>query len=217
MLKRSAVVVGILAAVMAGIGIQQAMAQETSAPKAPAATAAPAASVTATAAVTPTVSAPAAPTPSGPPGGPGMLRDPEAMKQMAEKMRTAAMDRFKEQLGSTDDEWKILQPRLEKVMTLAIQSRLGGTSMGGMGFMMGMARRLGGADTGPSEIDTAGQNLQKLLADKDSKPEDIKAALSTLREARAKARAELETAQKELREVLTMRQEAQLVSMGLLD
>ena len=44
-----------------------------------------------------------------------------------------------------------------------------------------------------------------------------KTKLKTLREARDKARAELQTAQKELKEVLTQRQEATLVSLGMLE
>lgn len=44
-----------------------------------------------------------------------------------------------------------------------------------------------------------------------------KAALTALREARAKAREELEKAQKELKDLLTLKQEARLVTMGLLE
>ncbi len=47
--------------------------------------------------------------------------------------------------------------------------------------------------------------------------EELKAKLAALRDARAKARADLEAAQKDLQEVLTPRQEAVLVAMGMIE
>ena len=142
-------------------------------------------------------------------------RDPQQMRQQM-------MDRMKEQLGVNDEEWKVMQPLLEKVMTLSREAR-----GGGMGGMMGGRRggRPGGDNNAApppgarpqSDIQKASDALQKLLNDKDSKPEQIKAALATYREVRAKARAALEAAQTKLREICNMRQEARLVSMGMLD
>ena len=52
---------------------------------------------------------------------------------------------MKENFGATDDEWKVLQPKIEKVMTLRMQA-------GGMGGMMmgggGRGRRGGGDGNG---------------------------------------------------------------------
>jgi len=59
--------------------------------------------------------------------------------------------------------------------------------------------------------------LQTVLENKDASPEEIKAKLNALRTTRAKREAELKTAREELRKVLTLRQEAQLVLMGMLD
>ena len=149
-------------------------------------------------------------------------RDPAQMQQRMEQFRQQMADRMKQSLGATDEEWKALQPRIEKVQTLSRQAR-----GGGMGFMM-MGGRRGGPGNRPqgdrpqsdrpqSEVEKKSEALQKILDNKEAKVEEIKAALTALREARAKARAELETAQKELREVVTVRQEAQLVTLGLLD
>jgi predicted S18 family serine protease len=66
-------------------------------------------------------------------------------------------------------------------------------------------------------VEKKAQELSTLLQNKDAKPEDIKAALAAYRDARTKAKAELEKAQKDLRDLLTVRQEAVLVSMGTLD
>ena len=51
----------------------------------------------------------------------------------------------------------------------------------------------------------------------EAKRKEIKSKLTVLRKAREKAKRELAKAQKELSELLTVRQEAQLVLMGLLD
>ena len=58
--------------------------------------------------------------------------------------------------------------------------------------------------------------MSKVLDNKDAAPAEIKTALQALRDARAKAETALEAAQKELKEVLTVRQEAVLVQRGLL-
>jgi hypothetical protein len=159
--------------------------------------------------------APAAPaaTNAGAPGG----RDPEQMRQRMEQFRQQMSDRMKQAFGATDEEWKVLQPKIEKVQTLARQSR-----GGRMGFMGGRGR--GGNDRGgppsdrsQSEVEKKAEALQKVLDNKEAKVEEIKAALTGLREARATAKKELEAAQKDLREVLTVRQEAQCVAMGLLE
>ena len=158
-------------------------------------------------------------------------RDPEQMRQRMEQFRQQMGDRMKQALGVNDEEWKILQPKIEKVQTLARQTRGGG--MGGMAAMFGRRNRPGGEGDAnrppdanrapdpnrppPSDVETKAQALQKVLENKEAKPEEIKTALAALREAKAKARQELETAQKELREVVTVRQEAQLVTMSILE
>ncbi len=66
-------------------------------------------------------------------------------------------------------------------------------------------------------VRTASQDLQKTLENKDSKPEEIKAKLDALREAKTKAKTDLTAAQADLKGVLTQRQEAVLVEAGLLE
>ena len=200
MLRRSAVMFAVallIGAVWAGQAVN---AQDAPPPPAPGANAAP---------------------PPGGQGGPGGGRDPAQMQARMEQFRQQMADRIKQNLGVTDEEWKVLQPKLEKVQTLARQSRGGG----GMGQMFGRGGRGGGgsgatqqsSDRPQTEVEKKGEALQKVLENKEAKAEEIKAALGGLREARAAAKKELEGAQKELREVLTVRQEAQCVSMGLLE
>ncbi len=159
-------------------------------------------------------------------GAAGMRNfDPERMQQMMQQ-------RMQEQLGVSDAEWTILGPRLMKVMNLSRQVNAG---PGGM-FRMGMGRRGGpqgdqpgpggpGArgprgpfgPTEPTEVDKASDALETTLENAAATPEEIKAKLTALRAAKEKAKAELATAQKDLREVLSLRQEAQLVLMGMLN
>ncbi len=141
------------------------------------------------------------------------------------QMRQRMMDRMKDTLGATDEEWKALGPKVEKVMTLSMDAR------GGIGMMMGrgmMGRNRGGQDASSrpardnqsqpqSEVAKATQALSAVLDKGDAAPDEIKTALTKLRDIKAKAKTDLEAAQKDLREVLSVRQEARLVMMGMLD
>jgi len=145
--------------------------------------------------------------------GPGNF-DPAAMRQrMAERIKDA--------LGVKDDaEWAVLQPRIEKVQSLLRDAS-------GFGGMFGMRRRGPaegpGAAGGPagvqpqSEVAKAAQALQDVLDNEQATADQIKAKLTALREAREKAKQELAQAREALRELVTPRQEAQLVLMGILD
>ena len=137
------------------------------------------------------------------------------------EMRARMEARMKEQLGVSDDEWKVLQPKVEKVMNAQRDARAGG----GGGFGGGGGRRGGGgggggggADNQPqSAVAKAQADLRTTLENQNASAQEINAKLTALREARAKAKGELEAAQKELKEVLTARQEAVFVSMGMLE
>jgi hypothetical protein len=161
---------------------------------------------------------------AAPPGGadPGRGGDrPGRGNFDPNQFRQRMMDRMKETLGATDEEMKALAPRIEKVQTLQRDARGGG----GMGGMFGRGGRGGPGGGGPggtaapeptTDVGKTSQALSKVLENKEAKADDIKLALQAYRDARAKAEAALEQAQKELREVLTVRQEAQFVMMGLL-
>ena len=157
------------------------------------------------------------------PGGPRGQFDPERMRQIMN-------DRLKEALGASDAEWKVIEPRLTKVMTLNRQAS-GGPGRGMMGMFFGGRRgpQGGPSDRRPGErpgpqgdreltaVEKAGEALRTTLENEAATPDDIKAKLTALRTAREKTRQELAKAQKELRQILTLRQEAQLVLMGQLN
>lgn len=159
--------------------------------------------------------APAQPGPGGPGGGPG---GPGGRARMSpEQMRERMADRMKEALGVNDEEWKALAPKVEKVQQLQFQTMMGRGRMFGRG---GPGAGVGpgfGANMPSNPVLDATRALQTTLENKDSTPDQIKAKLTALRDARAKSREELTVAQNELKELLTQRQEAVLVSMGMLE
>lgn len=136
-----------------------------------------------------------------------------------EEFRAAQAKRTQEALGVTDAEWAVLAPKVEKVQTLQFQSMAGrfGGGRGGRGGGPGGGGPGGAAAAPTTPVSEATAALQTLLENKDATPEQIKAKLTALRDARAKAKEELTKAQAELREVLSVRQEAILVERGLLD
>jgi len=150
----------------------------------------------------------------------GNRRDPAQMRQERN-------DRMKELLGASDEEWKLLQPQIEKVQTLqrSASSRSGfgllfnngnngdNGGRGGRGFRGGQQPD----NTPPSAVEEKSKELAAAIQNKDTKPEEYKAKLAAFREARNQAKANLTKAQESLREVVTVRQEAVLVELGLLD
>lgn len=137
--------------------------------------------------------------------GPGQAGrfDPE---QMRERMR----ETWKQRLKATDEEWAVIEPLITKV-TEARRMTRPPAGRGGPGG----ARPPEGAED--SALRKATDALRQAVEDEAAPPETLKARLDELRAARAAAEAELKKAQDELRGVLTVRQEAQLVLMGLLD
>lgn len=149
-----------------------------------------------------------------PPGGAQQQRgrfDPAAMNQRL-------LDRMKEMLQIGDEDWKVIQPVIEKVQTLSREvdsgaARMGFVQRGGRGG----PNRPADATTELSGVAKALQEVQKVLENEAATPEEIRAKLKALREAREKAKQDLAKARESLRELLSLRQEAQLVLMGLLD
>ena len=128
--------------------------------------------------------------------------------------RQQAMNRLKEELKAPDDEWKVLEPKLSKVMDAQRDVR-SGSMMGGPG---GGGRRGGGGDNQPqTEYAKAANDLRELLRQENPSVDQINSRLAAYRAARTKAEGNLKTARSELTEILTERQEAVLVASGMLE
>ena len=128
------------------------------------------------------------------------------------------LNRTKERLAASEEEWQVLKPKIEKVWTAQaaanpMSGMFGGRGRGGDGG----GDRGGNDNRQRSAAETAARELRDTLENKEAAADQIAAKLAALREARAKAKGELESAQKDLKEVLTPRQEAVMVSLGTLD
>jgi len=148
------------------------------------------------------------------------------------QMQQRRAEFMKQQLGASDDEWKVIEPRLNKVMELNRDAMAGGR--GGM-FGFGGMRPGRGGDQGatarggerprfpgqenrqPSAVEKAADTLSTTLENQSASPETIKQQLTALRAARTKAQNDLAAAQQELRQILSLRQEAVLVLNGTLN
>src|SRR5258705_1608224 len=146
-----------------------------------------------------------------------------------EQMRQRMMERYRESLEiKSDDEWKAIEPRITKVMDARRDIGFpGGFGRGGCGGPGGGRRGgdgggAGGNDQGGGrprgfggEPNPDAEALQKAIEAKASN-DDIKAKLAKYRESRKTKEANLAKAQDDLRKVLSVRQEASAVLMGLL-
>ena len=135
------------------------------------------------------------------------------------EFRQRAMERMREQFEVKDDsEWKVIETRIGKVMEAQRDSRMGGGfNRGGFAGRRGGDGQDGGRRGGPfgGETSPEADSLQKAVEAKASS-EELKSKLAKYREARKAKEAALEKAQDDLRKVLTARQEATAVLMGLL-
>lgn len=127
------------------------------------------------------------------------------------------MDNVKERLAFTNDtEWAVVQPLVQKVFDTRRD-----VGFAGMGLLR--AGRGGPGGGGDNQRRNAfnqqppeAEALQKALDDK-APAAQVKAALEKYRAVHKDKQAKLEQAQQDLRKVLTTRQEAQAVLLGLLN
>ena len=98
------------------------------------------------------------------------------------------IDDLKEQLGVNDEEWSVLKPALEKLTTRPEQPA-----------------------TDPVD------DLRKVLENKEATAEEIKAKVTAVRDQHTKRDADRKAAREAVRELVTPRQEAILITQGLLD
>lgn len=136
-------------------------------------------------------------------GGPGGGFDPAQFEQrMLEQTR-------KDLSVTNDDEWAAIQPLVQKVMEARREARGGGPGM------FGPPGGPGGRGGTSAQASSEQQALQKAI-DADAPVPQIKDALAKCRAAHQDKQAKLEAAQKNLKNVLSVKQEAEAVLLGLL-
>ena len=153
-------------------------------------------------------------------------------KELQEKVAKIRKEflREKSALGVTEEQWKVIKPKLEKIRQLREQANsfVGAFLAGGSSdrrkkeVVPTWQWKRPWKDKAPSEL-TEAQKLAKelivLVEKKNTSNESFRNKIAALRKARskeAKLEKQLSEAQKELREILTTRQEAALVLMGRL-
>jgi hypothetical protein len=140
-------------------------------------------------------------------GGPGGNFDPAQFQQRM-------MDQIRQNLNVTnDDEWAAIQPLVQKVMDARREAGPGGgMGMPGPGGPPGGS---GGRGRPGAQASSEQQALQKAIDD-DAPVPQIKDALAKCRATRKDKQAKLAAAQTDLQSVLSVKQEAQAVLLGLL-
>ena len=155
-------------------------------------------------------------------GGPGRNRgggDPS-------QFQARRMERYREQLEvKKDDEWKVVQQRIERVLAAESELRLAGfggayrrDSTNNVAPLQRTANRGGRSNRGPrttSELNPDVVALESAL-DSNAPPEEIKARLAKFRDMLKQKEASLGKARDELRQILSIRQEALAIRAGLL-
>ena len=119
------------------------------------------------------------------------------------RFRERMMQHVRDQLDATEQEWQVIQPLVDEVITRRREvNRSPGT---------GRRRR----QDEPQQETTA--TLRTTIDNPASTPADLQAALQQFRASRRQQQAALEKAQDMLTRALTVRQEATLVLMGILE
>jgi hypothetical protein len=161
---------------------------------------------------------------SGAPGAPGGR--PGRGNWDPEQMRQRMMERVREQLAVKDDaEWSVIESRIKKISDsrFGMGRGMGGPggpggpggqgAPGGQGGQGGQGGRQGRGGFGQANPDA--EVLQSAL-DSGASADDIKVKLTAYRAAAKVKEVQLEKAQDELRQLLSVKQEARAVLLGLL-
>jgi hypothetical protein len=174
--------------------------------------------------------------------GPDGQIDPNMVQQFLQQIEQRQLDNIKDQLGATDDEFTVLQPKILKLLEMQFSNTVtqyagqisaavgpGGAPGGGPGGPGGPGGGRGGFGGGggfmaaiqaalpPNELQQAAAALKMVLDDKDSSPDLIAAKLAEYRAAKVAANDQMVQAQNDFKSLLTQRQEGAMVLQGLIN
>jgi hypothetical protein len=138
-------------------------------------------------------------------------------------MRQQMMARYREQLAIKDDaEWGVIEGRINKINEARRNTARGfggfggrGGGPGGQGGPGGPGGGQGGRGGWGGQPNPEAEALQRAL-DGGASADDVKAKLAAYRASQKQKEAALDKAQDDLRQVLSVKQEATAVLMGLL-
>jgi len=130
--------------------------------------------------------------------------------------RQEMLDALKEKLEMSDDDFKALSPKIEKALD-AKQKMSTGAGMNWSSMNGGkLVYKVSEAKV-DSEPGKAMQDVREAVADKEMSNEEVAKKIAAVREAREKTKADFEAAQKELSDALTPRQQAVLMTLGVIE
>ena len=158
--------------------------------------------------------APAAPPAPAPPGANAVVgAGGVGFNGPNQKMQ---LEVLKLMLGAGDDEWKLLAPRIEKVLAARQNTNTGAgmnwttSNKAGPQFKPSTSK----PGTAPGK---AMQAVRDAVADETTSNEELAKRMAAVRDARKKARADYEAAQNELSDTATPRQQAILMTLGVIE
>jgi hypothetical protein len=148
-------------------------------------------------------------------GGNGGFDPGKMMQHFQQRM----IDGLREQMGFTDDaEWEAVRPLVQKVLDLQQERQMAGGMMRarGMGFGGGAGFGKGFGNLFQMQVSPEQEALEKAL-DEDAPAAQVRELIGKYRTWQKAQQSKLETAQGDLRKVLTAKQEAKAMLLGLLN
>lgn len=150
--------------------------------------------------------------------------DPAQFQQRMEQRQQRFLGDLRDRMGVTNDtDWKVIEARVQKVMEARRDvmragfrgMMFGGRRRGPQGGPQGIAQRPRGGFMGGAPMPQL-EALDNAIRNK-APTDQIKTAMERYREARKAKEEALEKAQQDLKSVLTVRQEAVALSLGLVN
>jgi hypothetical protein len=119
-------------------------------------------------------------------------------------------------MDASDDEWKAMTPKLEKVIQAKRETNTGA----GMNWTSSNSAKPVFQPSNTKVESAPGRAMQDVrdaVADENATKEDLAAKIAAVRKARQKARADYESAQQALADAVTPRQLAVLMTLGIVE
>ena len=144
------------------------------------------------------------------------------------RFRHLTMNAVRAKLAADDEQWKSLWPKIEKVLEAQRNARTGaGMSLSSPAMVKGnppanalppqRPQGAGAAAVVETAAGSAMQQIRAALENQQTSDEELLKQVTAMRAARDIARAELAAAQKDLHDACSPRQEAVLVTLGVLE
>lgn len=143
-------------------------------------------------------------------GGKGVVLDAADIAAMGEQGLRRMNEAFKEQMGSSAEEWAVISPKIEKIQSLQAvvgerTSKPIGTGSQLPANIQGMINDVNGRQSDLAAVSANSPNAA-----------EVKSRIASLRDSRRVAAEELATTRKELTDLVTAHQEAVLLLRGIL-